>query len=232
MRLGLVGDIHGNALALAAVLQSAQRRQIEILCLTGDFVGYYYEPDKVLTMLSAWTTYAVRGNHEDMLLQCCNDSEAAAEYRRRYGSGVDYALRVLAAPQMQFLEELPRSQLLEFGGKKLLLAHGAPWDTDHYMYADVDPALWERVAEQGADYVVLGHTHHRFAKRVRSTLVVNPGSVGQPRDRKPGAAWAILDTDTDSVEHLNETYAIEQVADQARAVDPHLPYLWQVLSRQ
>jgi putative phosphoesterase len=232
MRLGLVGDIHGNAKALAAVLQSARHRQIETLCLTGDFVGYYYEPDAVLTLLNDWTTHAVRGNHEDLLEQCRNDPQAAAEYRRRYGSGVDYALRVLDAAQLKYLEQLPRSLLLEFGGKSLLLAHGAPWSTDHYMYADVDPALWDRVAEEGADYVVLGHTHHRFAKRVRDTLVVNPGSVGQPRDRKPGAAWAILDTDTDSVEILNEPYDFEQVAGQARAIDPHLPYLWQVLSRQ
>jgi putative phosphoesterase len=232
MRVGLVGDIHGNAPALTAVLKAARHHRVDVLCLTGDFVGYYYEPDKVLAMLAEWTTYAVRGNHEDMLLECRDDAVAAEHYKTRYGSGVDYALRLLSAVQIEFIDQLPRSLLLEFDGKSLLLAHGAPWETDLYMYADVDAALWKRVEEQGADFVVLGHTHHRFVKRLHQTVVINPGSVGQPRDRKPGAAWAILDTGTGAVEQLNESYDIQTVAAQARAIDPHLPYLWQVLSRQ
>jgi putative phosphoesterase len=231
MRLALLGDIHGNAAALSAVLQAVRGAGIDTLCLTGDFVGYYYAPDEVLALLHGWQAYSIRGNHEDLLLEAMHDEAAAIRYRQRYGSGVDRAAQVLSSAQMNWITQLPRTLSLEFGGKSLLLAHGAPWDTDHYMYVDVEPALWDKVADTGADYVVLGHTHHRFAKRVRQALVINPGSVGQPRDRRPGAAWAILDTDSGEVDFRTESYDIEALAGQARATDPHLPYLWQVLTR-
>jgi putative phosphoesterase len=232
MRLGLLGDIHGNALALSAVLSAVSRCEIDELCLTGDFVGYYYEPDKVFEMLSKWNIHAVRGNHEDMLLDCIKNSMAVEQYKRRYGSGLCCAIRLLTPQEFDFIRSLPQLLRLEFGGKSVLLAHGAPWDTDCYLYQDAEPDLWDKVAESADDFVILGHTHHRIAKRMGNTLVINPGSVGQPRDRQPGTAWAVLDTDTGWFEHRTETYDIAHVAAQARSTDPHLPYLWEVLSRQ
>jgi putative phosphoesterase len=217
---------------LASVLEAAERNRLDALCLTGDFVGYYYEPDKVLSMLSAWQRHAVRGNHEDFLFEGMRDERAAERYKQTYGSGVDAAIQRLSAAQLRYLEELPRSLLLEFGAKTLLLAHGSPWDTDFYLYSDVDQKLWDKAVESNPDYLVLGHTHHRFAKRVGATLVINPGSVGQPRDRQPGAAWAMLDTETGEVTHYTEKYDIDALASQARATDPHRPYLWEVLTRQ
>ena len=67
MKIGLLGDIHGNSRALRAVLESARVKGVEKLCLTGDFVGYYYHPDEVLDLLASWPNHAVRGNHEAML---------------------------------------------------------------------------------------------------------------------------------------------------------------------
>ncbi len=232
MRLGLLGDIHGNAAALAAVLAAAERSSLDALCITGDFVGYYYEPDTVLAMLSAWQRHAVRGNHEDLLFESMREPQAAESYKRKYGSGVEAATRRLSAAQLAYLEQLPRTLLLDLGGKTLLLGHGSPWDTDHYMYVNVDQALWDRAVEGGSDYLVLGHTHHPFAKQVGNTLVINPGSVGQPRDRRPGAAWAVLDTETGDVTHRMETYDIDSLVAQVRATDPLLPYLAQVLTRR
>jgi putative phosphoesterase len=232
MRVGLLGDIHGNAPALAAVLAAAERSRLDALCITGDFVGYYYEPEKVLAMLSAWQQHAVRGNHEDLLFESIHDARAAEAYKRKYGSGVEAAMRQLSATQIDYLERLPRTLRLELGAKSLLLGHGSPWDTDYYMYVNVDQKLWQRAVESRPDYLVLGHTHHRFAKTVGDTLVINPGSVGQPRDRQPGAAWAVLDTETGDVTHHTETYDIAALVAQARATDPHLPYLAEVLTRR
>jgi putative phosphoesterase len=232
MLIGLLGDIHGNALALSAVLNAAHRSRIDTLCLTGDFVGYYYEPDDIFKMLSAWKIYAVRGNHEDMLLECIKNPIAAEQYRIRYGSGLSAAIRLLKPPDFDFIKSLPRSLRLEFDGKSVLLAHGAPWDTDCYLYQDAEPNLWDKVAASSDDFVILGHTHQRIAKHIGKSLVINPGSVGQSRDRRPGAAWAVLDTVSGWYEHRTETYDIVHVINQAQSKDPHLPYLWEVLSRQ
>jgi predicted phosphodiesterase len=92
--------------------------------------------------------------------------------------------------------------------------------------------MLRRCAETGHDVVVLGHTHHPMVARVDGTLVVNPGSVGQPRDRIPGAAWAILDTERRAVTFRREPYDVEAVAAQAARRDPDLPHLSAVLSRR
>lgn len=232
MKLALLGDIHGNADALAAVLDGVQREQVNQLLLTGDFVGYYYQPERVMRALEGWVTYKVRGNHEDMLFSAQSNESSAAQYRARYGSGVDIALRCLSESELEILRDLPVSRVLTLGGKQVLLGHGAPWDTDCYIYPDASDEIWERLASYGCDYIVLGHTHHRYSKRLASTLVVNPGSVGQPRDRQPGAAWALLDTEADTVTFFTEEYALERLAAEARFRDPHLPYLVDVLTRR
>ncbi|MGV8951942.1 MAG: metallophosphoesterase family protein, partial [Cypionkella sp.] len=111
------------------------------------------------------------------------------------------------------------------------LAHGTPWDTDTYLYPDAPLPLMEKVAQSAADFIVLGHTHHQFDRVIGNRRIINPGSVGQPRDRKPGAAWSILDLDTGKVDHRREVYDIGAVSARAKRNDPDLPYNWTVLSR-
>ena len=231
MRLGLIGDIHANGDALASVLQAARAEGVEALCVTGDLVGYYHEPRRVLELLANWTHWVVRGNHEDLLLKAASDAISRAQYRHKYGSGLEHALTQLSTNDFAAIEAMPRTQWLEFSGHKLLLAHGAPWDTDEYLYPDTPLATLERVAACGADTVVLGHTHYQFDWQLDGCRIINPGSVGQPRDRKPGAAWSIFDTQTGALVHRRENYDIGQVAAAARHNDPALPYNWNVLSR-
>jgi putative phosphoesterase len=232
VKLGLISDIHGNAAALEAVLRAARAQGVERILFAGDCVGYYYEPHRCLGLLAEWDVTAVRGNHENMLREVIAQPSLAEGFRRRYGSGLSTAVSVLSPSQLDFLAGLPVQQKLEIDGTSITLCHGAPWDTDEYVYPDASEALLERCAAAGGAYVVMGHTHYRFTARFGSTSLVNPGSVGQPRDRMPGAAWGLLDTMTGEFHQFTEEYDIESVASHARLVDPHLPYLWEVLERQ
>lgn len=231
MRVGLLGDIHGNAVALSAVLDAVAREGIDRLCVTGDFVGYYDDAKRVMELLRPWEFDAVCGNHEEMLFDALDNPKNAGTYRRKYGAGIDHAIERLTAEQISFLANLPTSLNLDFDGKKLLLAHGTPWDTDAYLYPDAENTLWDRVAEYASDFIVLGHTHYQHARQIGKKLIINPGSVGQPRDRMPGAAWAILDTLNGTYELRRENYDIAIVANRAKSVNPNLPYLWTVLTR-
>lgn len=231
MKIGLIADVHGNAPALDAVLKAAAASGAEALCLAGDVVGYYYEPAHCLDMLAAWPAEVVRGNHEDLLAETVRDPALAADVHRRYGSGLAVAQRTLSAEQCQTIAAWPRTRLLTFGAVRVLLCHGSPWDTDTYLYPDGDAALWQRCADPGIDIIVAGHTHYPVDRQVGPTRVINPGSVGQPRDRRPGAAWALLDTASGVCEWRRETYDMSGVIAQARALDPHLPYLADVLTR-
>ncbi len=232
MRLALLGDIHGNHLALEAVLNASKKHGVERLLITGDLVGYYFWPGKVLALLAPWTRDVVRGNHEDMLSAARSDPVFLAGVDSRYGTGLRSAIEQLGAQQLDQLCALPHPMEITANGCKILLCHGSPWDIDQYIYPDAEPELLNRCAVPGFDFVVLGHTHYPLVKNIGNSVVVNPGSVGQPRNRQAGASWAMLDTADRTIQHFLEPYDIASVVRQAQTANPHLPYLWEVLERR
>ena len=232
MKVGILGDIHSNTAALAAVLGAATREGVTKLLITGDLVGYYFAAGEVVRALKAWDTVIVRGNHEDMLAAVRADPGRLAVINKAYGSSLALALEQLSESELETLCNLPHPVEQEIGNVRVLLCHGAPWDNDQYVYPDADHSLLSRCAVRGYDFVVMGHTHYPMINKVGAVTLVNPGSVGQPRNRRPGAQWAVLDTDTASVELRSEAYDHASVAAEARTRHPELPYLADVLTRR
>lgn len=231
MKLALLGDIHGNHSALQSVLAAASASGVESLLLTGDLVGYYFEPLKVLELLQPWNRHVVRGNHEDMLIAARSDSAFLARVDARYGTGLRTAIEQLSEKQLDELCGLPHPLDLVIDGCRILLCHGSPWNNDQYIYPDAQPELLSRCAVQEFDLVVLGHTHYPMQQEIGTTVVVNPGSVGQPRNRQPGAHWALFDTSTRSLEFHHEQYDSSGLVQECQQHHPELPYLAEVLIR-
>lgn len=231
MKLAILGDIHGNAHALDVVLKAAKKMQVDYLLVNGDLVGYYFMADEVLKLLEPWQKYIVRGNHEDMLIKARKDVNALPYIEKRYGSAIEETLRTLGEEQLDMLCELKHPLDLEMDGLKILLCHGTPWDNDVYVYPDAEQALLEKCALPEYDIVIMGHTHYPMIKKVANTQLVNPGSVGQPRNRKPGAHWALLDTDTKEITLHNEAYDASSLIADVKLRHPELPYLAEVLTR-
>lgn len=231
MKLALLGDVHGNADALSAVLVAAQEMGVEHLLVTGDLVGYYFAPAKVLELLAPWSRHVVRGNHEDMLAASRKDRVTLESIMNRYGSGILLALEQLSESQLNEVCSLPHSLQLDMDGCRILLCHGTPWNVDQYVYPDATQGLLQRCIEPGVDFVVLGHTHYSMERQIGSAQIVNPGSVGQPRNRKPGAQWAFLDTDSRRLEFRVESYDRAPLIRECRLRHPELPYLAEILER-
>jgi putative phosphoesterase len=217
---------------LRSVLDAASSSGAESLLLTGDLVGYYFEPLKVLELLQPWGRHVVRGNHEDMLKRARSDSGFLAQVDTRYGTGLRTAIEQLSEKQLDELCSLPHPLDLVIDGCRILLCHGSPWNNDQYIYPDAQPELLERCAVQDFDLVVMGHTHYPMQRKIGDTLVVNPGSVGQPRNRQPGAHWALFDTATRSVEFHCEQYDSSGLVQECQQRHPELPYLAEVLIRK
>jgi len=232
MRLALLGDIHANALALETVLDAAIKARVDALLVTGDLVGYYFSPKAVIDLLSPWQKYMVSGNHEKMLCRSRHDSEFLSAVGRRYGSGVEVAMAQLSIAEVDMLCSLPHPLPLVLDGRKILLCHGAPHDIDCYLYPDGDFAALDVSALNEFDLVVTGHTHYPMQRTLgEKTLVINPGSVGQPRDRRPGAHWALYDTWNGGASFYCESYDSSLLQAEARRRHPELPYLADVLAR-
>lgn len=193
MKILILSDLHGNWPALQAVL-AAEPGADQILCL-GDLVNYGPQPAECV----AWAMdrvppdWLTQGNH-DRAVGLDEDPHCSAPYRVLAAATQEISKRALTAGMKEFLAELQPLQRFQLDAAVCAACHAAPSDPlYHYLTEDSPVALWESELN-GADYpdfLFVGHTHLPMKTRFRKTLVVNPGSVGQPKDGDPRAAYAV-----------------------------------------
>jgi len=229
---GIISDIHGNHLALRTVLAEAKKLKVSHLIFLGDIVGYYYEPKECLAMLSDWDVIYIRGNHEIMMKDMILGKLKTQDVIDDYGHGLKIACAQLSEDQIEFLINLPDSQILDIGSKKILACHGTPWDKNAYLYPDSPDNIYSKWNSNEIDFLLTGHTHYQMVKKLSNTTVVNPGSVGQQRERNPGAAWATIDFEFASINLRRQGYELKALITQVETFDPQSKYLKEVLTRQ
>lgn len=188
MRILVVADIHANRPALDAL---AGERFDACLCV-GDLVEYGPHPAECIEWVRGHATATVRGNHDHGAAQ---DVPVSGVVGFRYLTMVTRRATIdtLSPADRRFLADLPTTRMVTLGGKRFLLVHASPRDPLE-EYVPADPKEWaERLANVKADFVLVGHTHQQFEFRLPHVTVVNPGSVGLPRDGDPRARYAVID---------------------------------------
>ena len=231
MKIGLLGDIHGNYLALKSVLDSACKLKVEKLLITGDLIGYYFYPLKVIELLDKWDKSIVQGNHEQMLSIARNNNSYLNEIDSIYGSGIRIAIDQLSSCQLDELSHLPHPLKLNIEGVEILLCHGSPWDLNEYIYPDLSSKTIQKLLLYPYNLIITGHTHYPMLKKFDGINIVNPGSVGQPRNGQKGAQWALFDTADGSINFFLEKYDSTGLAIECKLRHPEIPYLSDVLNR-
>jgi putative phosphoesterase len=187
MRILLVADIHGNWPALQAI----QEPHDVCLCL-GDLVDYGLEPAPCVEWARKHSLVTVRGNHDHGVAQNVVVNGRTG-FKNLTGLTRPLSRQRLAPEELRYLAQLPISRQLTLEKTRFYLVHASPRDPlDEYAPADVE--FWERRLQNvEADVVCVGHTHQPYVLEVGNKLVINPGSVGQPRDGDPRASYAILE---------------------------------------
>jgi putative phosphoesterase len=142
----------------------------------------------------------VQGNHDRKVAQ-----GTTFVHNPMARAGVSLATSALSEGAIQWLRELPHERRLL--DDRLTIVHGHPDDPDRYTY----PAEYTPEMLRGEDVLVMGHTHVQHVERFQEGIVMNPGSVGQPRDGDPRAAYAVLDLDTLDVEAHRVEYDVDRV---------------------
>jgi putative phosphoesterase len=232
MKIGVIGDIHGNFDALKSVLASARREKVDLILNTGDLIGYYFQPKKVVDALDGFNCINVKGNHEQMLAISAVDKNYLHNITERYGCGIKRALDQLDANQINTLINLPQRRSLVFKGCKILLCHGSPFSLDEYIYPDTP--VTDRLLElsEQFDFIITGHTHYPQIKKLsHNSTLLNPGSVGQPRNRQSGAHWATIDVVTKKTTLLVEVYNVSKLLRDCKKLHPEISYLREVFTR-
>lgn len=225
MRYLILSDIHGNWEALAAVLHHVRRKRFDRVLFLGDAVGYGASPNRVLEWLRTLSppALAVRGNHD----RVCAGLEGAEYFNRHALEATIWTAEHLEERNASYLRDLPEGPLT--ADEEVAICHGSPADEDVYIFSSFDAhAGFDALSQQ---VVFFGHTHVpslfaidvrgeqkpmeiRLLSGDRQTIViepgfrylVNPGSVGQPRDRDPRAACAIYDGAARRIYHYRIPY--------------------------
>lgn len=232
MRFLLISDIHANLAAFEAVLADAKGEWDKIWCL-GDVIGYGPDPNECVALLREQEHLSLSGNHDWAVLgRLDRDS-----FNEDAQVAIKWTQRVLTEESQRFPEELP--SLVVDG--PFTLAHASPrqpvWEYilesvtaaanfDHFEtpYCLVGhthaPVIYEQSGGDSAEAIAPVYAEPFSLDDVR--LIVNPGSVGQPRDYDPRAAYAILDCDAFTIEHRRVAYPIERT--QSRMGQFGLPY--------
>jgi predicted phosphodiesterase len=228
MRLLVFSDVHANATALEAVLEACAGRWEHAVCL-GDIVGYGPDPNEVVERARSLVSAIVRGNH-DKAVSGISDVE---DFNPAARAAVEWTLGQLRPENLSYLRSLPAGPLETDG---VVLVHGAVEDEDEYVFA-AEQALPGLLASP-RPVTFFGHTHiqggfsydgartDRIESRPglgtsfsavnlepKTRYLLNPGSVGQPRDGDARAAFAIADLEKRRVEFWRVPYDIAAVQD-------------------
>lgn len=221
----ILSDIHGNLEALHAVLADAEGLYDRILCL-GDLVGYGADPNAVVAWTRDNVRVIVRGNHDKV----CAGLDPFETYNASAQASAQWTRAELKPDNRQYLERLPRGPLPYEG---VDLVHGSPADEDEYLLGAYQlPALLPFLEKQATFF---GHTHVQGGFLLAPhgsrpippgiTLsfepdyfyLINPGSVGQPRDRDPRAAYGLYSPEDRTVEFRRIAYDVDCAAAKIRA---------------
>ena len=234
MRYLILSDMHGNWDAFEAVLRHARRKRVDAVLVLGDLVGYGAAPNQVVEAVRSLgpRLFTVRGNHDKV----ASGIDNGASFNQAALQAARWTTDRLTPANLRYVRDLPRGPRRVEDG--LAICHGSPLDEDTYVFSDLD-AL-EIFSGYSAGVTFFGHTHipslfslegRRLGVRrlgrpgLETGLVqlhpegrylVNPGSIGQPRDRDPRAAYMTYDSVRRVVRWYRVPYPVERAQTRIR----------------
>ncbi len=227
MKYGIYSDIHGNLEALQRVLESMKRLGVEKKVCLGDIVGYGPFPNECVELVKNNSDFVILGNHDSVAI-----GRESADNWNNYNAqkAIEWTAKVLTTESVEFFKGLPYMA----SESPLLFVHASPWSPADWRYVtSLDDAVdafsffTERICFIGHTHwpiivITEGEQNFRVSETLFHTLLpeqrilVNDGSVGQPRDRNPLAAWCLCDTEKMTVEIIRVAYDINKTQEAMR----------------
>lgn len=208
-KIGVIADPHSNLPALEAVLEDMPK--IDKIICAGDLIGFGPQPNEVIDLIRSQNILSILGNHDYAVVE-----EKYSSLDNRAGQVARWTRAKLKKENLDFLKKLNRTEEIVGGGYEIFLVHGTPKNPlkEYVNPGTSNRALVKMTQEADSDIIILGHTHVPLNRMIQGKLILNPGSVGQPRDRNPDASYMVLKLG-DEIEVLHERveYDIERVED-------------------
>ena len=227
MRYLILSDIHANKEALSAVVAFVRRKRWDKAIFLGDLVGYGANPNQAVDLLRTLKPLvAIRGNHDKV----CSGIEDGELFNRVALQAALWTRQKLTASNMKWLRRLPEGPSVVDGS--FAISHGTPIDEDAYIFGEIEalnvfrqttfpvcffghshfPVIFGLSPDAIHTVLTMG-TSFRFKLRPGARYLINPGSIGQPRDGNPLASFAFYDSDSKVVTIHRVPYRVERAQD-------------------
>lgn len=210
MKIVIISDVHGNYDALSHLPEDYDQ-----LWVLGDLVNYGPQPGEVISFVRNRATHVVRGNHDHCVgfgevTRCSPRLREMAETTRRYTDAV------LSEEDKEYLRSLPLHIDVWVGQTRCRLCHALPSDPPFTNYPSPVEHWEDECRRVGASVVLVAGGHVSYGRKVGSTIVANPGSLGQPRSGEPVASYAVLKDGKLSLRSFH--YPVNLTAEKVRAM--------------
>lgn len=224
MKYLILSDIHSNQEALTAVLSFVRRKRWDKVVFLGDLVGYGANPNQTVDILRGLKPFVgIRGNHDKV----CSGIEDGELFNRIALEAAMWTRRKLTRTNLHWLKALPQGPVVV--DDRFAISHGTPIDEDAYIFGEIEALNVFRHTQFPLCF--FGHSHFpvifalspdaittiltvapsfRFRMREGVRYLINPGSIGQPRDGNPLASFAIYDSDSRTVSIHRIQYRIAE----------------------
>ncbi len=220
MRYAIISDIHSNLEALKTVLLEIEKEQVDKIFCLGDIVGYGPYPNECIELVKKNCEIILAGNHD----YACIDRDELMYFNRFAKEAIEWTLSVLTKENIKFISELPFQSVRN----NFCMVHSNPYRPESWEYIlDLDEAIFN-FSKFNEQICFIGHSHRPIVflesdEQKYSTLedskvfinsnfryIINVGSVGQPRDNNPAAAFSLFDTSEQSSELIRVGYDVEK----------------------
>ena len=227
MKYAVISDVHSNLEALECVLTEIRRRKADQIICLGDVVGYGANPSECLKLVREASQEVIMGNHD----RAVEDIKLRDYFNDWAREAIEWTAGILSNGEKKEIRKFP--PVVIDRKQNVTWAHGSPYKPEefHYLFSEADTKPSFKILE--TDFCFFGHTHipslftskthearylttgsYQLARGER--YLINPGSVGQPRDRNPKLSFALFDSDQLTLEILRLDYDNKKAADKIR----------------
>lgn len=203
MKYALISDIHSNLEAFTAVLNKINKEKVDKIYCAGDIIGYGPNPIECIDLVIKNNIKSVKGNHEelnDYCEECFNNNEIL---------GLNWTKREIISKKKEYIDYLLALPEI-ISERDIFVVHGSPFDHLNGGIDEKEVDLQDNSYDKSKrKFLVIGHTHKPFIRKIKEGLIINPGSIGQPRDKNWKASFSILNADIPEVKNIRLEYDVD-----------------------
>ncbi|MEK3991716.1 metallophosphoesterase family protein [Robertmurraya sp. FSL R5-0851] len=222
MKLAFISDIHGNAIALDAVLQDIQQKNVDKVVVLGDICYRGPEPQRALDLVRALDCNVIKGNADEWVVRGVQQGEVPDHVLELMNKERDWIVSQLSDESIDYLKALPTQLNLEVEGIRIHAFHATPDSLFEVVPPTAnDETILEKLVTSEEDLYIYAHIHKPYIRFINGKCIVNIGSVGLPFDGLNKASYSIVEINEGSIQTSNVrvSYDVHKVVEQYKNVE-------------